>query len=250
MSRMSLSLFSSISTISIFPLRFLFTTVDKLSTHCSSAARLTIVPCSTKKHVSLDRESAPRKSSSRRVDAMHDSVSRTLPRHVPLIDVFIRNNSIKLNRMFQKSRRPLASIARVCLRGMRHFWTEISRVIFTVNRIISTDSTDGIGGIRRRLAMSKTTRKENWYRGNNVRRYSRVQGVKCVHPRGISVRGLVVTFDFSRCSVLIYLSFIEHSWSIQDAPMQPGRSAHEKWQLRQKRIVYPRPQPRFRIIDT
>lgn len=81
---------------------------------------------------------------------MHDSVSRTLPRHVPLIDVFIRN-SIKLNRMFQKSRRPVAprfSIARVCLRGMRHFWTEISRVIFTVNRMISTDSTDGIGGIR------------------------------------------------------------------------------------------------------
>ena len=68
----------------------------------------TILPCSTKEHVTLDRESAPWKSSSRRVDAMHDSVSRTLPRHVPLIDVFIRN-SIKLNRMFQKSRRPLAT---------------------------------------------------------------------------------------------------------------------------------------------
>lgn len=108
-SRMSLSLFSSISTISIFPLRFLFTTVDKLSTHCSSAARLTTVPCSTKKHVSLDRESAPRKSSSRRVDAMHDSVSRTLPRHVPLIDVFIRN-SIKLYTECSRSRADLSRL--------------------------------------------------------------------------------------------------------------------------------------------
>lgn len=81
---------------------------------------------------------------------MHDSVSRTLPRHVPLIDVFIRN-SIKLNRMFQKSRSLLAarfSITRVCVRGMRDFWTEISRVIFTVNRIIPTDLTDDVGGIR------------------------------------------------------------------------------------------------------
>lgn len=199
---------------------------------------------------------------------MHDSVSSYFATsYMPLIDVFIHNKASNWAGR-SKSRAIVLFFSamhntslRCCREGILRDFRSGN---LTYNWMIPTIRGDGIGllKINEVLTMRATMERKKKKRKKKRILEKWIQGYEAERARERGREGgCSPSWDFDarpHCRLLRIEPLQFWSISLSSSPLDrfgmhrcsQVRSAHEKWQLRQKRIVYPCPQPRFRIIDT